>query len=267
MPEVSIILPSLRPTAVLQRIKEFSITNRDSDYEIVVVSPFTIKEDRVVHIYEEEQLGSTFANNTAYENSSGEYIVWWADDVYPTTNCLSNMLRFVKSKRDPFIGSFRLRRGGREKSQWIVYGKLYACLGCASRNTLKLIGGFFDPIFKHYWVDPDMCLRTWEKGGRVEICPDAWVEDENIIDEVRENSWNKYFATDTQTFLNRWHDTLGRGIEKDWRNWRIINKTLLAPAWYYHISDFLPSFMRPASIRLYRALRSKLSFIPYLRIM
>ena len=65
MPEVSIILPSLRPEAVLQRIKEFSITNKDVDYEIVVVSPFTIKQDRVVHIYEEKQLVSRHTCNVA----------------------------------------------------------------------------------------------------------------------------------------------------------------------------------------------------------
>ncbi len=42
MAEVSILLPSLRRDAVLLRIQEFSATNANVDYEIVVVSPFAI---------------------------------------------------------------------------------------------------------------------------------------------------------------------------------------------------------------------------------
>ncbi len=172
MPEVSIILPSLRPEAVLQRIKEFSITNKDVDYEIVVVSPFTIKQDRVVHIYEEKQLGTVHAHNIAYKNSSGEYVVWWADYTSPTTNCLSNMLSFIKGRKEPFIGSFSVKDGrGRKIPRLGVYGKLYACFGCASKNTINLIGGYFDSVYKCYWADPDMCLRAWQNGGKVKVCP------------------------------------------------------------------------------------------------
>lgn len=224
MPEISIILPSLRPELVLQRIKEFYKTNRDSDYEIIVVSPFKVRGDRVVHIYERELAGTIHAHNVAYENSSGRYIVPWADDTSPTTGCLSNMLRFVKSRKEPFIGAFRIkdRRGG-ELSHWAVYGKLYAGFACFSKKTVELAGGYYDPVYKGYWADPDMCLRNWERGGKVEVYPNAWVVTENLVDGVVTNNLSKYFDKDAETFFNRWHGRLGKGME---RTFEAVNKPI-----------------------------------------
>lgn len=232
MPEISITLPSLRPEATLQRVKEFSATNGDSDYELVIVSPFAIEGDRVVHIQEKEPRGTAFANDIAYKNASADYIVWWADDVVPTENCLANIVNFVKSKNEPFIASFRMKdRFGKEKPQWTIYGKLLAGFGCASRNTIDLIGGYFDTAYRSYWQDPDMCLRAWTRGGKVEVCPNAWVIMEHIFDQLRDDNWDKYQVEDTKTFLNRWHDTFGKGIDRDsvQKDWAVISKPVYSP--------------------------------------
>lgn len=229
MPEVSITLPSLRREAVLRMIKELSMTNGNVDYEIIVVSPFTVKEDRVVHIYEENALGNIHAANVAYENSSGKYIMTWCDDVFPTINCISDMLNFVKNENDPFIGSFKIRyRQGHEHPQFGVYDKLYACYGFCSRDTINLIGGYLDTVYKSHWADPDIALRTWEKGGKVKVCPNAYVIMDHIDDEVTRNNSKKYFDNDKITFLNRWHDKLGKGIDRNLVNnqWNIINKPI-----------------------------------------
>jgi hypothetical protein len=93
-----------------------------------------------------------------------------------------------------------------------------------------------------------MCLRAWEKGGRVEVCPDAWVESNNIIDEVREGNMNKFFDKDTETFFNRWHGKLGKGMEKDWR---IINRPIYIPPSYFYLIKFFPSFVHQALFRVY----------------
>lgn len=225
MPEISIIMPSLRPDALSQTLGEFSITDKDSDYEIVVVSPFEVRnQDRVVHMYEEEPQGNNLANDIGYKNSSGQYIIAWSDDSSPTPNCLSNMLAFVKSKEEPFIGAFRVKdQLNQEHSNCCVYDKLYAAWGCASRNTVNMIGGHYDPIFKSHWSDPDMSLRVWAKGGKVEICPNAWVIKRYIEDEVHKSNYEKYFNKDMETFFNRWHNTLGSGIKRDFHS---VNKPI-----------------------------------------
>ena len=196
-------------------------------------------------------LGTAHANNVAYKNSSGEYVVWWADYTSPTVNCLSNMLSFVKNRKEPFIGAFSIKDGqGRKIPRLGVYSKLYACFGCASKNTINLIGGYYDPVYRGFWADPDMGLRTWQKGGKVKYCPNAWVVLENIMDKVREDNRSQYFDKDMETFLNRWHNLLGNRIERDRveRDWRIINKPLYC-----------------TREKLRRALYSKLGSIPYLK--
>ncbi|MGK7903695.1 MAG: glycosyltransferase family 2 protein [Hormoscilla sp.] len=228
MPELSILLPSLRRENTIKRIEEFSQTNGEVDYEIIVVSPFVVEGDRVIHVLEDEPKGSVCAQNMAYANSSGKYIVIWTDDISPTNNCLVEMLNFVKGKPDPFIGVFRVKRkNGVEEPQWLIYGKLQVCFGCTSRNTITRVGGYLDPVFKSFWSDPDLSLRTWEKGGQVSTCPSAWLisdpKELGSIEIVEQGNTSKYLDKDIETFLNRWHEKLGTGMPRDPK---VINRPL-----------------------------------------
>ena len=244
MPEISIILPSLREKEVLERIKEFEITNGNFDYEIIVVSPFLVKGKKVIHIFEDKPRGVPLAYNSGYKDSSGQYICWWSDDISPTKNCLLNMVNFLKTKKPPFIGAFRIKdKKGIEHSQWKVYGKLYACWGSTSRKTINIIGKFFDPIFKCYFADPDLSLRVWEKRGEVEVCPDAWIISHGLIDKIREENQRKYFSQDFETFLNRWHEIFGEGLKRDFYS---VNK----PDFQYEgIIKISPSFTQSFLIK------------------
>lgn len=94
----------------------------------------------------------------------------------------------------------------------------------------------------------------------MEVCPNAWIVMENIVDKVRQDNWSKYFTRDMKTFLDRWHDTLGKGIERGRveRDWTIINKPYgiigrlrkLLLVWGSHI---------PYARKVYRTLKTRLS--------
>jgi len=245
MPEISIILPSLREKLALETIKEFEITNKDFDYEIVIISPFPVKREKIVHVFEEKPQGVSIAYNAGYKCSSGKYICWWSDDAFPTKGCLLNMVNFLKTKKPPFIGAFGIKdKKGIEHPQWKAYGKLYACWGCASRETIEMVGGFFDPIYKCYFADPDLGLRVWEKGGRVEVCPDAWLISHGLMDKLREDNQIRYFEKDMNAFFDRWHDKFGKRIKKDFY---IVNR----PAFEYEgIIKIFPKFFRPILIKV-----------------
>lgn len=231
MPEVSILLPSLRAEAVARVITAFATTNSDVDYEIVVVTPVKVAGLKTVCVHEGQPRGVIAAADLAFKASSGQFLVWWSDDAFPTEHCLKHMVTFLKKRKDPFIGCFRLRdSGGSELCQWAVYGKLYACFGAASRNTIAMIQGYFDTAYTSFWADPDMCMRAWSVGGRVEMCPDGWAVITHIDDSVKRDNVDRYFEKDTTTFVNRWHEKYGAGYDRtDWRTFNTAVPLAIGP--------------------------------------
>ncbi|MEE3717382.1 glycosyltransferase [Tumidithrix elongata RA019] len=226
MSKISLLIPTLRPTEILQRIEEFAETNANVDYEIVVVSPFLVTGDRVVHVREETPSGTVAAMNLAYKKSSGEYVVYLSDDVSPAINCLSIMLDFIKTKKEPFIAGFSPQYMSGEKFPvFSVYGRLYAGWGCISKGTAEMVGGLFNPSYRTAWVDPDLCLRVWLLGGRVEVCEDAVLIVKDIHDSIKSDNLKNYFDKDKEIFFNEWHDKLGEGVDKHWamENWEFVN--------------------------------------------
>ena len=216
MKEISILLPSLRPEAVARSIREFSETNSNVDYEIVVVSPFQVSGINTVWIKEEAPRGSVLATQIALRHASADYVMYFSDDVSPEPNCLRNMLDFLKYKKVPFIGAFKmLTPNGREIGPFGCYDKLYACYGCMSKDTIERLGSMFSIEYEYSWCDIDLSLRCWIVDGKVEICPNAFVVPRQINDEVYQNHRNLYWQQDVDTFLNKWHPILGKGYEKN----------------------------------------------------
>lgn len=247
----------MRPQAVMERIKEFSLTNSDTDYEIIVVSPFGLNNDikKVTQLHEEKSSGTVSPTNRAYRHSSAPFVAFWADDVSPAPRCLSHMLRFARSHDDPFMGAFRFRdEHGKEREPWSVYDRLYAFWGCLSKKTVGKVGGLFDPIFKSFWADPDLSLRIWTRGGKVEICPDAWVVMKNINDRTKNHNLDSYFESDTETFFNRWHDAMGGGKK---RVWTAVNKPICSPARRFWIG----LYARLSTNRRLRAIKQSITRI------
>lgn len=211
------MLPSLRPQAVASVICEFSRTDSSADYELIVVSPFPVAGERVVHVPETERRGVLFAMNRAYDAASGDYIVTWSDDALPQSDCLTRIVPFVRSHQAPFLACFGKRdERGRRSEQWSVYGRLYASWFCASRKTLEMMGGLWDPIFKNYWADPDLSLRVYERGGGVEVCEIATIRVAQVWDDIKSQNLSTTFESDTAAFFDRWHHKFGRGKKRVW---------------------------------------------------
>jgi GT2 family glycosyltransferase len=213
-PQISILLPSVRPELCAKTISNFEETNNNFDYEITVVSPFEVRANKVRWIKEESKLGSVLATKIAYTYSTAPYVIYFSDDVIPTKDCLSSLYDLVKGKKDPFIGAFKMETpSGQQIGPFGVYGKLYACYGCLSKLTAEWIGGFFDTKFMYSWVDCDLSLRCWEFGGKVEICKNAVVIPNQIEDEIY-LSHRETFFQDFDTFTKKWHETLGKDLPR-----------------------------------------------------
>lgn len=214
---ISILIPSLREKLLKQRIVEFALTNPTTQYELIVVSPFEIKESNVIWIKDSPPFrGSVKATNQALGSAKGEYIMYFSDDVSPTKDCLKSMIEFLKTKEEPFLGAYKMTHpGGFTIGPFGAYDRLYACYGCLSKTSLlKLNNLLFDNKFQYSWADIDLSLRIWELGGKVEICENAIVIPKQEDDEVY-RSHRTTFDQDFNTFANKWHSKYGEGITRE----------------------------------------------------
>jgi GT2 family glycosyltransferase len=213
-PLVSITLPSVRPDLVEQRIKDYERTCADINYELIIVSSFVVEGPNVIHVPEHTRLGATGAQHEAYDHASGQYVVWMSDDAVPTPGCIKNIVEFVSGKREPFIAAFRVRNAAnhfRERAQAAIYGKLFACWGCASRGTIEQIGGFFDTVYFATHTDVDQSLRCWNSGGEVLTCPSAWMVWDDADDELKSRAYlSKWEERDGAIFRARWDPVFGK---------------------------------------------------------
>jgi len=235
--EVSVIMPSLRPQLVQQRIRDYAATSADISYELVVVSPFEVKGANVKHVPEGEPKGTIYATNLGYQHSSGKIIVYTSDDVRPLPHALSNMARFLKRFPAPFVSSFRmLTPDQREREQSSAYDLLYACWGALTRESIEKLGGLFDPIYRSYWADPDLSMRAWTHGGMVRVCPDAWLAFEGAEDDVKSKNMSQSHNQDMEAFLERWHKQFGNGVPP---GWPLINRQIPLSAMWYSVEGLL----------------------------
>lgn len=217
---ISILIPSLREKLLRERITEFALTNPTTRYEIITVSPFEIKESNVIWIKDSAPFrGSVKATNQALGSATGEYVMYFSDDVSPTKDCLKNMTEFLKSNENgninPFLGAFKMITiPNREIGPFGAYNRLYACYGAISKaSLLKLNNKLFDNQFLYSWADIDLSLRVWELGGRVEICQNAIVIPKQEDDEIYKSHRNT-FDKDFNIFLGKWHEKYGVGMER-----------------------------------------------------
>lgn len=211
-PLISVILGSIRPSQLAQCLASIHNYTKDIDYEVVIVSPFDIEpHPNVVHIKEVEPKGYYKAVACGFERAKGQYIIHIADDNRATPHWAANMIAFMRPHDDEiFEGSFCHFDVRGERAEQGHYGKLIAPFICIRKDKAEQIGGLMDCYYKSFCGDPDLSLRVWHSGGRVETCPNAWVYHHDCDDELYEIRYDKYFNHDLQAFIRRWYPIFAR---------------------------------------------------------
>ena len=207
MAKVSLTLPSINQKLCEIAVNKILDITRDVDYEIVVVSPFEIRAPKVKWVLETKRMGNLAAQNQAYLHSQGELIVSFTDDVEPMEpNWLKNAHDFYLNRRKSFFPyACSLNREGVFR---VVYGRLYPENAVISRQSIEMVGGYYDPEYHSYYCDHDLGLRVWAAGGRCEICPEArirYIKDRLGTPHGRLSDPSNWLQEDRQTFLDRWH--------------------------------------------------------------
>ncbi|MBI4232794.1 glycosyltransferase [Candidatus Peregrinibacteria bacterium] len=231
-PAVSIILPSLRLAQLKQCLASIKSYTVGITCEVIVISPFDIEPyPNVVHVKETKPEGVYKAVDSGYEQARGEYLIHIPDDSRATPHWAGNMIEFMRPyDNEIFEGNFRHFDVRGERPEPGIYGKLFAPFLCIRKDKADKIGGLMDCYYKSSWGDPDLSLRVWYNGGRVETCPNAWIYHADCNDEVHRESHDKYFIRDQQAFVRKWHHIYARpGESKNFYASYPIEKQNLLP--------------------------------------
>ncbi len=222
-PKVSIICAAARSHERTQLIHDtWKELNPECEMEFVFPSPFTIPG---AICFKDDMSGCSHANAQGYQYCTGDYVAWLSDETMPTKGCLKRMVDFVdaNSVDRPFLAEFIIDMIEEPNERYIknffVCGLQYARFGMATKKTLDMIGGFFDIRFHAHWVDSDLALRCWDKGGHVKACFDSVIECISFTDALYEGNRDKYFHKDYLYFLSKWRSKFPLMQNPNWRNW------------------------------------------------
>lgn len=226
MSKISVIMACGRGAAQSQvAVNKLRNTNPDVDMEIVVSSPGYILHSAIN--IEDQMIGNAKAMAQCYQHCSGDYIAWWSDEAWSEWYSFGKMLNFLVENEGalPLIGEFLandLKNSRTSPDVTLIceaVGRQYARWGMASRKTLKQIGGFFDEEFISHWADPDLSMRCWENGGRVQIVKEAKINVCDIGDPLHKSNHEKYMDHDVTHFINKWKARYPQMTELPWPKW------------------------------------------------
>ena len=222
MPVFSLSLPTLRRQNLELVLEHIHHCSQGADYEVVVVSPFEVAGERLVHVPEEQASGNCPAHAAAYEASSGEYIITFTDDIIPTPGWLDGLQQLMEHKETrhfPFCG-------GLHRANWqifgTVYGLYYPYFPVLSRRSAEHLGGYFSRDFAAHFGDPDLAMRVWDRGGRCELLPEVQIYGLHQLDCTDESHHKcTSLERDSRVFQAKWKERYGTDFGHQLRDFNI----------------------------------------------
>jgi hypothetical protein len=203
MPEISVLLPTVRPHLAQRAFDSIAAAVTTVPYEVIVVADFGPEEwDHCAWIVRERK-GVIDAVNIAVAEARGEYLFLFNDESTLDPRALDLLHAealftprcILTPKHIPAFG-------------FAYYGLPFVPFPFASRRLFEEIGGLLDPAYGAFYADPDLGMRAHAHRIPMRIVEEAVIRHNNQHDEVHSASVGAYLAADRATFRTRW-DHLG----------------------------------------------------------
>jgi hypothetical protein len=211
--KVSITLPSLYPDLVNRAIGDIKAAIGNIEHEIVVASSFEVAGPNVIWVREDNPTGNVAAHDLAYRHCTGDIVALMSDDIVPTpgwmTRALDHLLAGERRNKLFVTGVQHVPFAG------TVFGLYCPFFPLARRSTFESVGGYFAPEFRAHYGDPDLGLRVWAAGGRVEPLLPANMAPLGEARGLTPNAPRGSYRADRARFIEKWKDTFGRGWPTD----------------------------------------------------
>ncbi len=215
-PRISVIMPCLTEALAAAAINSMLVHSRNVDLELVIISPFVVFGQRIIHVPEEKPRGVCYAHQLGYAASTGEIIVAMSEDnlILPGwLDDIADLLSAYEQKYFPFIGGLH-----RPDVPWFgtVYGRYYAYFPVATRRSIEACGGWLSDDYKGHFGDADLSLRAWLVGGHCALLPNDRLygnklDTKHIVSTFKQGSLDRDF----QTLFAKYHSRLGTEFTTD----------------------------------------------------
>lgn len=229
MIDVSIILPTCNRGELLSRCVETIARDVRCRWELVVIDGASGDDtwerlvrhqrdlgDRMKIIREPKRRGFVKAMNEAFLHATGRNMMWLNDDARPLPGAIDEAVRQIDHvpANVGFLAMFHRWHSPRNVAyQTVVSGATYSL--CHIRGTLYAnfpIGrremfdrlGYFDDRYAFCAADPDLSLKAWFAGYRVEPAWGVCIDHDETQDERRADDLPRMHADNTRLFA-KWN--------------------------------------------------------------
>lgn len=207
-PIVSVLLPTIRPDLFRIRMQEYARLDVPGPCEVIVVTDLYDLEASSpcpwlsVTKYIQPRGGNVPATNLAFEHAAGRYVIATNDEVEFDRQILTALVAAGEA-----AGERALLSGTQTPyCSNDYYGVFFANCPFGRKSFFQsLDGGFFDPVYRCFYADPDLALRCDALGISVTKVPEARCTHHCVKDaEGHVSNRRAYYAQDRGTFEHRW---------------------------------------------------------------
>jgi GT2 family glycosyltransferase len=228
MYDLSIIIPTVNRADLLERNLTSLIEGVSCAFEVIVVdgasedhtsevleSSLQILGERLSVIHEDRREGFVKAANKGFRAASGRNMTWLNDDARALPGALDNALAQIDSAAADvaFLAMFHRWHSTRNVAYETLHdgqiyrlchvrGTLYANFAMGRRLTYERLG-YFDERYFLYAADPDLSLKAWHAGMRIEPAYGSIIEHDEHEDDRRLDD-NARGRSDNEKLFAKW---------------------------------------------------------------
>lgn len=210
-PQVTVLLPTIRPHLVSRAIDSIRHAAQSVSYEVVVVADFPAEVlgccSPVGHLHvnwiRHERNGVVDAVKVACEMAQGEFWFLFNDESVLEPQALD--LLHAEALRTP--GEI-LAPKHLPAFPFTYYGLPFAPFMFVHRDLVRQLGGLLDTRYRGFYADPDFSLRAHAAGIPIREVSGAVLRHANKHDAPHHAAVDAYLAADRASFRARW-DHLG----------------------------------------------------------
>jgi GT2 family glycosyltransferase len=229
MHDLSIIIPTCNRADLLERSLLALRDGVQCSCEMIVVdgasddyTPRVLEQarewfgDRLKVIREPRREGFVRAANKGFRAATGRNMTWLNDDARPLPGALDLAVEQIDdaAKDTAFLAMFHRWHSSKNVAYETIHdgqayrlchvrGTLYANFAIGRREMFERLG-YFDERYYFYAADPDLSLKAWHAGLRIEPAHSAIIEHDEHGDDRRANDAGRA-RQDNEKLFAKWN--------------------------------------------------------------